>query len=133
MACNTICKGLQGPIQYKDALGNNTPYYTEPDTGKRVLSPNKCGTVINMPCPYVFNDPEVSYIYTNGNCPDWCSVSNAILQIADNTYQTNGSTVATPTTPAPLGFLSDALALAGGMLVGEVYYNTTTGTYDVVC
>jgi hypothetical protein len=88
---------------------------------------------LRLPESYRNQDVESCYISFNPACPDWCAVSNAILKIADNTYQTNGSTVPTPATPAPVGFVSEAQAIAGGVLVGEVYYNTVTGAYDVVC
>lgn len=132
MACEPTCKTLQGPKQYIDSQGNPTPFYTEPDTGVRVLSGNKCGMALNLPGAYRNTDTEVTYLSFGNNCPDWCAVSHAVLKIAENTYVQGGDTTAAPAETAPLGYQNDQEARDDNLVSGDVYYNTTTNSYDIV-
>jgi hypothetical protein len=131
MSCNTNCKNVTAAIQYLDAANNPTPFYTEPDTGLRVLGGTKCGMHLVTPCGYKRNDVEYCLLMENGGCPDWCDVATSIKQISRNTYPVGGPV--TPVVTVPVGYANDAAAITAGLTVGMFYYNTTTGMNDVVC
>ena len=130
---NSICKNVQGPVQYRNELGQPTAFYTEPDTGKKVMSGNSCGMNLTLPCCYRNTDVENCYISQGASCPDWCSVSSAILDIAKNSYQVGGTSVPTPVASLPVGYANDALALNASLTVGDLYFNTTLGEVVVLC
>jgi hypothetical protein len=133
MSCDTKCKNVQGPVQYTDSLGQPSPFYIEPDTGKKVMSGNSCAMELKLPCCYYNTDIEKCYVSKGTSCPDWCAVSNAILDIAKNTYQVGGSTAPTPTPTTPLGYATEALAISAGLTSGDFYFNSTLGEVVVIC